>query len=244
MEPGWYCDPWRRYELRWHNGRDWTADVADHGHRYVDAGQPMAPVEPPPPAALPPTTRPPRNGAAVGAMVLGISALMVGVVPFLFWLGTLAGAAAIVLGIIGLRRARSEAGAGRRGFAIVGLVLGPLGLLTSVVGGMATVLIFRAVEDIVDVGAYTVSQESCRVGDGRAVLRGTLTNDSNSTRDYTVFVEFRREGTDNALGFDTVRVDDVAPGVTVEFSASSLVSAARVTCTVTEVTGPLPFGLG
>jgi hypothetical protein len=243
VEPGWHPDPWRRYELRWHNGRDWTADVADHGKRFVDAGQPVVPVLAPPAAALPGAPSRPRNGAAVAALVLGISAVMVGFVPLLFWMGTIAAILAIVFGIIGLRRAHRDAAADRRGFAVAGLVLGPIGLLASVVGGYVTVLVFRTVEEIVNVGPYTIAQESCAVGDGRAVLRGTITNDSDETRDYTVFVEFRREGTDNALGFDTVGVDDVGPGDTAEFTASSLVGAARVTCVVAEVTGPLPFDL-
>jgi hypothetical protein len=243
VEPGWYPDPWRRHELRWHNGRDWTSDVADHGRRYVDSGQPMPPIAPPA-GALPAAQGRPRNGAAIAAMVLGICAIMVGFVPLLFWIGGIAGILAIVFGIIGLRRARRDGDTGRRGFAVAGLILGPLGLVASVVGGYVTVLVVRTVEEIVDVGPYRLGQESCTVGDGRAVLRGTLTNDSDETRDYTVFVEFRRDGTDNPLGFDTVRIDDVAPGDTAEFTASSLVSAARVTCDVTEVTGPLPFDIG
>jgi hypothetical protein len=243
VEPGWYPDPWRRHELRWHNGRDWTADIADRGHRGVDAGQPVPAVAPPPLGPPQVATRPARNGAAVAALVLGIFAIMVGFVPLLFWMGGIAAVLAIVFGVVGLRRSRRGGEAGRSGFAVAGLVLGPLGLVATVVGGYVTVLVVRTVQDIVDVGAYRISQESCAVGDGRAVLHGTITNDSDDTRDYTVFVEFRREGTDNALGFDTVGVDDVAPGDTAEFTASSLVGAARVTCVVTEVIGPLPFDL-
>ncbi|MFZ1490192.1 MAG: DUF2510 domain-containing protein, partial [Ilumatobacteraceae bacterium] len=34
--PAWHPDPLRRCELRYHNGRAWTADVAAEGKRYVD----------------------------------------------------------------------------------------------------------------------------------------------------------------------------------------------------------------
>jgi len=34
--PGWYPDPLDRFDLRFHNGRDWTADVSRDGQRFVD----------------------------------------------------------------------------------------------------------------------------------------------------------------------------------------------------------------
>lgn len=34
--PGWYPDPTRRYEFRYHNGQRWTADVSVHGQRFVE----------------------------------------------------------------------------------------------------------------------------------------------------------------------------------------------------------------
>ncbi|WP_327233000.1 DUF4190 domain-containing protein [Streptomyces sp. NBC_01317] len=69
------------------------------------------------------------NGLAVAALVLGIAACV------LFWTvigGILLGLAAIVTGILGARRARGGR-APRRTMAIVGAVLGALGLIVSAV---------------------------------------------------------------------------------------------------------------
>ncbi len=36
VAPGWYPDPSRRYEHRWHDGRAWTSTVATQGQQYHD----------------------------------------------------------------------------------------------------------------------------------------------------------------------------------------------------------------
>src|SRR6056297_2060917 len=92
--PGWYPDPTGRYAHRFHNGRDWTADVADGGRRYVDPlGAAM------PPASDVTTVAGARNGPATGSMVLGIIAVTIAWLPFLVVLGVLLAAVAIPLGI-------------------------------------------------------------------------------------------------------------------------------------------------
>ena len=69
------------------------------------------------------------SGLAIAALVLGIAAVL------LFWTvlgGILLGLGALVLGIIGARKARRGDG-GRGTMSLVGAVLGGLGLLASVV---------------------------------------------------------------------------------------------------------------
>ncbi|SFN98475.1 hypothetical protein SAMN05216207_102645 [Pseudonocardia ammonioxydans] len=74
-----------------------------------------------------PSPAPPRNGAGVAALVLGILAVLTG----LFLLGGLLGLIAIALGIVGITRA-SKGIATNRGVAIGGLVLGVIGVLMTV----------------------------------------------------------------------------------------------------------------
>lgn len=74
-----------------------------------------------------PTPAPPRNGAGVAALVLGILAVLTGI----FLLGGLLGLIAIALGIVGITRA-SKGIATNRGVAIGGLVLGVIGVLMTV----------------------------------------------------------------------------------------------------------------
>ena len=88
---GWYPDPAGRYELRFHNGEVWTADVSTGGQRFVD----RLPIEAP---------RRQGNGVAVAAMVCGIASVVTGWVPFVVVIGLAAAIVAIVLGIVGLRR--------------------------------------------------------------------------------------------------------------------------------------------
>jgi uncharacterized membrane protein len=66
----------------------------------------------------------PTNGLAIAALVVGIVAIISGWIPF--W-GLIVGIAAIVLGILGLRKA------GGKGMAIAGLVTGALGALWGLV---------------------------------------------------------------------------------------------------------------
>ena len=60
---------------------------------------------------------------------------------------------------------------------------------------------------------------------------------------FDIQVSFTRPGTDNVHRQARVAVDDVDPGATVEFEVFRKVALDDVDCHVTDVTGPLPFGL-
>ncbi|MET9952464.1 DUF4190 domain-containing protein [Streptomyces sp. NPDC006339] len=69
----------------------------------------------------------PSSGLAIAALVLGILAVL------LFWTvfgGIVLGLLALILGIIGVRKARRGDG-GRNGMSLTGAILGGLGLLAS-----------------------------------------------------------------------------------------------------------------
>ena len=74
------------------------------------------------------------GGLAVAALVVGIVAFLIGLAPFL---GLLAGAAAVVLGIVVLRRSRQGGGTART-FGLVGVIGGGLAVLAS----LATTVLF------------------------------------------------------------------------------------------------------
>lgn len=81
--------------------------------------------EPTPPTPAQATTTPapaagPTNGLAIAALVTGIVAVITGWAPF--W-GLLVGAAAVVLGILGLKKATGK------GMAIAGIITGGIGAL-------------------------------------------------------------------------------------------------------------------
>lgn len=86
----------------------------------------------------------PRNGMAIGALVVSIVAILLAVIPFISVVGVVAAIVAVVLGFIGLRRA---AAAGGRGMAIAGVAVG-FGAL--VIGAVLTIVIFSNLDTIAE----------------------------------------------------------------------------------------------
>ncbi|WP_326591147.1 DUF4190 domain-containing protein [Streptomyces sp. NBC_01294] len=98
-----------------------------------------------------PQAQPTTNGLAMAAVIVAAFAVFLGLVPFLFWAGTLLAVVAAGLGIAGWRRANT--GAPNRTMAIVGTVLGIAGLGASVGGFLLTVsFIDEAKEDRAGIG--------------------------------------------------------------------------------------------
>ncbi|MEU9717307.1 DUF4190 domain-containing protein [Streptomyces sp. NPDC047976] len=96
-------------------------------------------------AAYQPVPPAPSNGMAVAALVLGLAAVPVALVPFVFWVGTLLALTAVGLGIGAFVRAR--AGAPRRVMSLFGIALGVIGLGASAGGLLFTVnLVDKAVD--------------------------------------------------------------------------------------------------
>lgn len=69
------------------------------------------------------------NGVGIAALVVGIVSLFVWWIPFL---GLVVAVVAVVLGIVGIRKA-SRGAASNKGMAIAGLVTGALGLVASLI---------------------------------------------------------------------------------------------------------------
>jgi hypothetical protein len=86
----------------------------------------------------------PSNGMAIAALVLGIGSLLFALIPFVGFASVPFAIAAVVLGVIGLGKAR-ELGQGK-GLAIGGLVTGALALAVSVL----YVLLFVVIADEAD----------------------------------------------------------------------------------------------
>src|SRR4051794_1844270 len=111
MSPaGWFPDPMARYEFRYFNGHQWTADVSVGGTRFVDpAGSPSTPPVVPATGHQPgmggPGTHVRRSrGLAVTSFVVGLLSVVLGWVPLVAVLGVVGVVVGLTLGIIGLRR--------------------------------------------------------------------------------------------------------------------------------------------
>ncbi|KOG75560.1 MULTISPECIES: DUF4190 domain-containing protein [Streptomyces] len=136
------------------------SDGHQSGEPAAEARDPWSPPPPgpaPDPASAPWTpyqtdpllaARPPRNGMGITALVLGIVSLVLGVLVFLFWMTWLPGLLAVIFGIIGMRHARR--GQATNGtMAMVGMILGGLGLAVSILCGIfAAVLVKEAAHEV------------------------------------------------------------------------------------------------
>ena len=147
----------------------------------------------------------------------------------------------MLLGAIALVRSRRlEAG---RGFAIAGLATGALGALLCVVGVILSVAVVDAVDRYENPAAHEATITSCELDGGTARVTGEIVNLDDDEADFTVQITFARAGTDNAHRSARAFIDDVAPGDSASFELSRQVSLDEVDCIITDVTGPLPFGL-
>lgn len=219
---GWYPDPARRFELRWHNGEQWTADVAVHGQRHVD------------PVPATGTTRDDeRNGRAVTALVLGLVAIAVVWVPVFFVAGAVAAAIGVTMAIVALRH---RTGLGRP-MALWGLGLSLASFAGLPVGWMFTQSLLERIEGGTEAGSYEVSVVRCDTGRFSITLEGSITNRDDAAHDYAITVHYLVDG--EVVAVDTARTDPVEPGDTVDFVTigEHRVAAGRTAqCSVVEVT--------
>ena len=245
VQAGWYPDPVGRFELRYHNGAAWTADVATDGDRFVDplGTQPRAASQQH--AAQP--TAPPgaKNSAATASMVLGIIAVGLGWLPFIFAPAAGAGVLAIVLGLRARRRAQTlgpQFGVGE-GMATAGLVLGPIGVLVCVGGLIFSIVMVRAIDSFETPAENNTAITSCEREGNDVTAKGELTNASDDTASFTVRVSFVRPNTDNSRRQANVIISDVGPGETRSFEVVRAVALDEVDCIIASVRGELPFGV-
>ena len=242
VQPGWYADPLRRFELRYFNGTAWTADVSNGGQRFVDplgvavglrqeSGQPT-PV---------PDSGSTVSSVATASMVLGIIAVAIAWVPFIVVFGAIAAVLAVAFAIVALRRSEpSDAGRSR---AVVGLITGGCGLIVAVLGAVLTFVVLDVYDAYVNPPPHEATITSCEIAGSRAIASGRLANLGDDTSDFSLLIGFVRPGTDNPHRTSRVVLDNVEPDTSAVFDAERQVDLDEIDCIVIEVTGPLPFGL-
>lgn len=222
MQAGWYPDPVGVHELRYHNGSGWTGDVSTEGIRRVSA-------LPDPSAPSPPARSDPRSGMV--AMVFGIISMSIGWIPFVCFVAAFFSLAAIVIGI---RRRRFESA---RSAATAGIVTGAVGLLLSAAGIWVSVIIVQAVASFEDPGPHRVELIACEDTDGVTRASGSVTNESDRERTYTITLSFDGERQGEGV------VTDVGAGETRDFIVDEDLRFAELDCSIVNVKGPRPFGL-
>lgn len=178
-------------------------------------------------------------------MVFGIIALVIAWIPFVGLVGLGLGIAALVIGLRARRRTDTAAGK-----ATAGLVMGSIGIALGVVGIVLSVIVVREVRDFLDPPRHNVTASGCTVTNGLATVNGTLTNESNNTASFTVFVTASVDTSDtrsirrdsdlvDVIEIDQIRPDEVAP-----WQASFAVGSGPTDCyAIYDVYGAFPFGV-
>jgi hypothetical protein len=231
----WYPDPTGRFEYRYYNGAAWTADVSRGGFRYVDPLVTASAATDASKASAPAH----HDRLAATAMILGIVALSLAWVPFLFAVGAVAAVLAVAFGVVARRRVPADT----RGFAGVGIITGVAGLLLVALGVWTTTRVVNVIDDYENPPPHRATITRCAVTGGMLGVAGTIENLGDETSDFRVAVEI-------PLGLiqqqeRVFEVDDVAPGEVATFRTEVPTSqlADDAECVITDVTGPLPFGV-
>jgi hypothetical protein len=188
---------------------------------------------PPPPSPYGAYGPPPGNGAAVAALVLGIAAIFFVFTVLLAFLAFIPGGIAIVLGILGLRRAGERPDGQRRGLATAGIVLGVLASLASI-AAFAIVALFVASSDfsVVDTEVagpddVVLTDRTCLVEGGQAVAGGVLRNTSGASHGFIVTVRFLDDDVELASASDHIE-HDLEDGQSASWEVAITVDPAQV----------------
>jgi hypothetical protein len=241
-QAGWHPDPLHRFEFRWFNGERWTADVSADGRRFLDPAG-LAPNAQTAAVAWQQAPSAPSRTLAVLALIFGIGGAAIAWMPFLFVVGAGAAIAAVVLGVVALRRIAAGRAAGR-GPAIAGIATGVVALGLCVVGGLLTAVAVREFRDYAEPGPTEVLVDECIADGRRAVVSGTIANLDDRSHDYEIVIDLLDD--DASLERRHVTVRDVAPGTIAEWDTSAFIDATAETslvCDIAGVNGPFPFGL-
>ena len=175
--------------------------------------------------------------------MLAILALVAGILSWICF-GPVAGIAAIVLGILGLKKSGEMAGKGK-GMSIAGLILGILGSIVYVL--IAVLFVFAAdqasdsLEDFAqDIGGevsssdYRLTTDLCEIDDfGFITFSGEIQNRTNSSKNFTIEAEFLSGG---EVEVSSAVVTDIGPDESSFWEITGYTSSSSsVFCEVTGV---------
>src|SRR6185312_15983537 len=220
------------------NGQRWTGDVSAHGEQLIDAEGAGG-------WTSPATGRPaPRRSRAlaVAAFITALCAAVTGWIPLVFVVSAIAAVVAFVLGVVALRRARRQDGFGRD-FAAWAVALSVAAVPICVAGFFFTRYIVEQINRYDDPGSYTLTPGDCVATNGRVTFDGTITNREDDVRSYELTIVYSTGLAE--VGRQYLDVDDVGAGATQSWTAVDTVrtTSSNVTCDVTDVHGPPPFGV-
>ena len=178
------------------------------------------------------------NGMAVAALVLGIISF---VLFFACGVGILAGVVAVILGFLGMSKAK-QIGKGR-GMSIAGLILGGVGIVVSALFlVLVTIGINKTADKVQDAfgpvssSDYDLTTETCAIDQyGSVTFDGTIKNTANKDLDINIVGEIRNAKNNVLISTENDYVT-TTKGDTTQWSLNSYIDKpVDITCKVTEV---------
>lgn len=221
---GWFPDPTGRFEYRYFNGVNWTADVAAGGQRGLD----------------PLVAATPRRGFAIASLVLGIVSIVLGIMPLFVYAGLVCLVLAVVFGAIALQRARRSNGAGRR-LAVWGVCLAIAAAPVSVVGISTTGQFIDDLRLAFDSGPADVTIPVCETRKSTPYAEVVIRNIDTSSHAYRVKVSFVETvgSADDTIAIVNIDVPSLSPGASKRYRATATVPVVHeLRCTYT-MSGPV-----
>ncbi|NCT91027.1 DUF4190 domain-containing protein [Cellulomonas sp. APG4] len=89
------------------------------------------------------------NGLGIAALIVGILSLLICYIPFVGFVSVLGGIIAVVLGILGMRKAK-DGQTGGRGMSLAGLITGAIALLVAVVINVFVIIGLNSLDSSLD----------------------------------------------------------------------------------------------
>lgn len=126
-----YAQPYAQPQADQAYGQPATA----YSQPYGGYGQPGAPTK--------------TNGLGIAALVVGVLSLLVCWIPFVGFVSVLGGIVAVVLGILGMRKAK-DGQTGGRGMSLAGLITGAVSLLVAVVINVFVIIGLNSLDSSLD----------------------------------------------------------------------------------------------
>jgi len=174
---------------------------------------------------------------ATVALILALTGVGLGWIPFLYAVGAVAAVAGAVFGFIALKRIKAGTERGKPA-ALWAIGLLPVAIAVVAFGSWFTSRTLNAFDRYNNPPAHELTIGRCQAAGDQIEFGGTLQNLSDAPSDFNVAIAM--ESASGRRFSRRIKLADVAPKESRPWNASTELLGGNVTCRVTKVFGPSP----